>query len=54
VPSGGTDTDGDGLPDAWEVRYGLNPLDGGFGGVAAGSGVDLDGDGTLDYVYNAA
>lgn len=53
VPSGGTDTDGDGLPDAWEIRYGLNPQDGGFGGATASS-VDLDGDGRLDYVYNIA
>lgn len=53
VASGGKDTDGDGLPDSWEIRYGLNELDGGFGG-ATGSNVDLDGDGRLDYVYNAA
>ena len=53
VPSGGADTDGDGLPDAWEIRYGLNHLDGGFGGTTASS-VDLDGDGRLDYVYNIA
>ena len=53
VPSGGADTDGDGLPDSWEIRYGLNYLDGGFGGTTASS-VDLDGDGRLDYVYNIA
>ena len=53
VPSGGLDTDGDGLPDSWEIRYGLNYLDGGFGGTTASS-VDLDGDGRLDYVYNPA
>lgn len=49
VPSGGKDTDGDGLPDAWEIRYGLNHLDGGFGSTA--SNVDIDGDGRLDYIY---
>jgi hypothetical protein len=32
-----TDTDGDGLPDDWEIANGLNPLS-----------VDTDGDGTLD------
>lgn len=53
IPSGGADTDGDGLPDSWEIRYGLNHLDGGFGGATASS-VDLDGDGRLDYVYNIA
>ena len=53
VPSGGKDTDGDGLPDSWEIRYGLNYLDGGFGGTTAGGGVDLDGDNRVDYVYNA-
>ena len=26
-PVGALDTDGDGLPDAWELLYGLNPLD---------------------------
>ena len=54
VPSGGKDTDGDGLPDSWEIRYGLNPEDGGFGGSTAGAGVDLNGDNRVDYVYNAS
>ena len=53
VPSGGKDSDGDGLPDSWEIRYGLNPQDGGFGGLAGGAGVDLDGDGQIDYVHVA-
>ncbi len=51
VPSGGKDTDGDGLPDSWEIRYGLNYEDGGFGDASAAN-VDLDGDGTPDYVYD--
>ena len=52
TPSGGVDTDGDGLPDEWEIRYGLDPDDPGFGG---GTGqVDVDGDGVYDYVYNQA
>lgn len=51
VPSGGKDTDGDGLPDSWELRYGLNYLDGGFGEASASS-VDLDGDDSPDYVYD--
>jgi hypothetical protein len=34
-----TDADGDGLPDEWETRYGLNPKD------AADGNVDSDGDG---------
>jgi len=50
VPSGGLDTDGDGLPDSWEIRYGINYLDGGFG-YTTSSSVDLDGDGILDYIY---
>ena len=46
------DTDGDGLPDGWEVQHGLNPMDNGSlamsGGVANpanGAAGDLDGDG---------
>jgi hypothetical protein len=44
VDTGGTkgplsfDTDGDGIPDWWELRYGLNPL-------LSDAGADLDGDG---------
>ncbi len=41
------DTDGDGMPDGWEVQYGLNPL------VNDAAG-DLDGDGVSnfqEYVY---
>jgi len=33
------DTDGDGLPDGWEVKYGLDPLD------SSDASRDLDGDG---------
>ena len=51
TPSGGKDTDGDGLPDAWEIRYGLNENDGGFGDAAT-STVDVDGDGRMDYIFN--
>ena len=36
---GGTDTDGDGMPDAWELQYGLNPTN------AADANLDLDLDG---------
>jgi hypothetical protein len=46
------DTDGDGLPDGWEVQHGLNPLDngslamsGGVADMANGAAGDLDGDG---------
>jgi hypothetical protein len=39
---GNADTDGDGLPDSWEVKYGLDPLDP-LG--ENGPGGDLDGDG---------
>jgi hypothetical protein len=52
TPVTGVDTDGDGLPDEWEVRYGLNPYDSGFGG--SGGLVDVDGDGRYDYIYNQA
>jgi len=33
------DDDGDGMPDAWEIQYGFNPLD------PADAGLDADGDG---------
>ena len=36
------DTDGDGLPDAWEIENGLDPL-------SADAGQDRDGDGTSDF-----
>ncbi|TAG09735.1 MAG: hypothetical protein EAZ42_06040 [Verrucomicrobia bacterium] len=47
------DTDGDGLPDQWEITHGLDPLvsaavnlrTGGLGLLAEGSGGDPDGDG---------
>ena len=52
TPSTGVDTDGDGLPDEWELRYGLDPADPGFGDNARQ--LDLDGDGVLDVVYNEA
>ena len=45
------DTDGDGLPDAWETQYGLNPND--ATGVNGASG-DLDGDGRTnqqEYIF---
>jgi len=38
VSTGGIDLDGDGLPDAWERKYGLNPA------VPEGE-LDADGDG---------
>lgn len=40
------DTDGDRLPDGWEVRFGLNPRDG--DGID-GAGGDPDGDGYLNH-----
>ncbi|NCC94284.1 MAG: hypothetical protein EOM10_13540, partial [Opitutae bacterium] len=50
------DTDGDGLPDGWEVRYGLDPLDngvtslrtGGAGDPVNGADGNPDGDTYLD------
>ena len=36
---GGADTDGDGIPDGWELYYGFNPR------VASDAQADLDGDG---------
>lgn len=38
--SSDTDSDGDGMPNGWELQYGLNPLDPGD------AHTDLDGDGT--------
>lgn len=40
-PTGGIDTDGDGIPDAWENIYDLNPL-------VPSANVDTDGDGYTD------
>ncbi|HHL19708.1 MAG TPA: hypothetical protein ENJ33_08225 [Thiothrix sp.] len=39
TPEADVDSDKDGLPDAWENQYGLNPLD------ASDANADLDGDG---------
>ena len=54
------DTDGDGLPDGWEIRYGLDPLDNGFYNFATGLPVDptnsvngADGNPDKDLLYNA-
>ncbi|MGD9873205.1 MAG: LamG-like jellyroll fold domain-containing protein [Kiritimatiellia bacterium] len=57
-PSAADDTDGDGLPDAWELINHLNAYDNGFGGQSAagkldgpfGAYGDLDGDG-LKNIY---
>ena len=51
------DTDGDGLPDGWEIRYGLDPLDNGFYNFATGlAGDPVNGAGgnpDEDLLYNA-
>ncbi|MBR3584321.1 MAG: hypothetical protein IKO01_12875 [Kiritimatiellae bacterium] len=54
------DTDGDGLPDGWEIRYGLDPLDNGFYNFATGLAVDptnsvngAGGNPDEDLLYNA-
>jgi len=39
------DTDGDGFPDGFEVRYGLKPTDSGTGLAKNGPDGDFDGDG---------
>ncbi|MEI7880640.1 MAG: LamG-like jellyroll fold domain-containing protein [bacterium] len=45
----GHDTDNDGLPDGWEVQFGLNPRDDGFGGVwDNGPFGDPDNDGLMN------
>jgi glycosidase len=48
------DTDGDGLPDGWEVRYGLDPLDNGVydfkTGLAGDPGNGPDGNPDEDYL----
>lgn len=44
------DDDNDGLPDAWELLYGLNPLD--STGINGANG-DKDGDGILNLIDNA-
>ncbi|MBR4189638.1 MAG: hypothetical protein IKQ55_06720 [Kiritimatiellae bacterium] len=48
------DTDGDGLPDGWEVRYGLDPLDNGSynfaTGLAGDPGNGPDGNPDEDYL----
>ena len=46
-----SDTDGDGLPDGWEVEFGLDPLS--TAGVNGGAG-DFDGDGLSNFTeFNA-
>ena len=44
-PFTSSDTDLDGMPDDWEVRFGLNPND---PGDATGPNADLDGDGIFN------
>jgi hypothetical protein len=51
------DTDGDGLPDGWEIRYGFDPLDNGVYNFATGLAGDpvngADGNPDGDILYNA-
>jgi len=42
------DSDGDGLPDAWETQYGFDPLDDGILNPANGPTGDPDGDGATN------
>jgi alpha-glucosidase len=43
TPLPGVDTDGDGIPDDWEIQYGLNPRD------PTDADSDMDGDGLTAY-----
>ena len=43
------DSDGDGMPDSWETRYGLDPADGGDGYVDPDT-CDPDGDGLTSII----
>jgi hypothetical protein len=52
TPVAGLDSDGDGLPDEWERRYGLDEEEAGFGNGR--KTVDLQGDGQYDYVFDQA
>ncbi|MEM1203041.1 MAG: hypothetical protein AAGN66_07415 [Acidobacteriota bacterium] len=42
------DSDGDGLPDAWELEHGIDPYDDGSGDPKNGPDGDLDGDGSTN------
>ena len=56
APDPDLDTDGDGLPDCWEVQNGLDPLDDGTTNIVNGAEGDLDGDGfnnALEYEQQA-
>ena len=55
-PNAADDTDGDGLPDAWELLHHLNPYDNGYGGQSAAGKLDgpfgAYGDPDDDGLYN--